>query len=93
MDGVDTIQDPIPFQKPSGTKSHENPDIPFISKNQAINSPLFIPNRDFSHTVNTPNYTATPFIDITNLPEAPKHVTQLITCSKVDTCLMHKFRE
>ena len=47
MEGVNAIQDSIPFQKSGSTKIFENLDIPCISKKPTCHTPLFSSNCDF----------------------------------------------
>lgn len=47
MEGVDAIQDSIPFQKSSTTQIFENSETPCILKKPTCHTPLFSSNCDF----------------------------------------------
>ena len=75
MEGVDVIQDSIPFQKSSTTKIFENSDIPCISKKPTCHTPLFSSNCDFSSYTNNSSFAETSLSNVTNHVGASNHVT------------------
>ena len=74
MEGVDAIQDSIPFQKSSTTQIFENSDIPCILIKPTWHTPLFSSNCNLSSYTNNSSFAETFLFDVINHVGASNHV-------------------